>query len=291
MNQLFKNLGYAGLMASAAMLAPAAANAQLPAALPDKESVAPGEATDVDGTYVVSTINKRITIENGRAYVVDPWTQALIFRVNPGMVTLQNFRKTGPDRYEADDLPMQGKVVFHRQPNGALQGVVNGAFGEHKYVLVPTALATVPGDGAGDGSGGVPPVVEQPRIYRLHVSGSRCSGTDTFRKNYRGTLKVSIVDPSGNRMTSKHRNFAVACTKKGERSQNYSFYGSGPGALTITVPPGSQPFRDMRVLVDNKKGKNFNVNRAHSSRLTNDIKAASSLAVGQPRNDRVEVYG
>ncbi|MBE5075027.1 hypothetical protein IM511_12090 [Erythrobacteraceae bacterium E2-1 Yellow Sea] len=63
-----KNAIFAGLLASSAVLAATPAQAQLP----DVATVAPGEATDADGTYVVSTINKRITIENGRAYVIDP---------------------------------------------------------------------------------------------------------------------------------------------------------------------------------------------------------------------------
>lgn len=282
-----KNAIFAGLLASSAMLAATPAQAQLP----DVATVAPGEATDADGTYVVSTINKRITIENGRAYVIDPWTQLLIFRIQPGMVTLQNFRQTGPDTFEADDLPMMGKVVFTRQPNGTLQGVVQGAFGEAKYALVPTAYASI-GDG-GSGPGDAPPLapVAQDRTYKLHVSGSECIGSDLLRMGYKGVFRVSLIDASGNRVTSNNRNFDVDCTKKGNRSQNYLFYNGGAGSLTITVPASGKTVSDMRVLGENKGGLNFSINRAHSSLLTSSINSAGALSVGQKLDDEVEVYG
>lgn len=285
---------FGAIVGALCLAQPQAAGAQVAASLPDRNAVERGEASSADGTYVVSTINKRITIEEGRGYVVDPWTQALIFRIKPGMVTLRNFRQTGPDKFEADDLPMMGKVVFNRQPNGTLQGVVAGAFGEAKYALVPTEYVSLPGgsadNGAGDGSGGIgaPP---PDRIYRLHVSAAQCTGSNLLRKHYGGVLRIAIKDPNGNRLTSKNRNFAVACTKKGQRSQSYNFYNSGPGALTLTVPANAGNFREMRVLGDNKKQKNFSINRAHSSLLTNSINSPSALGVGQKQDDVVEVYG
>jgi len=112
-NTLRKSILAAMLVASPIAIA-SPAQAQMAAMLPTADSVEPAAATDADGTYMVSTINKRITIDRGRAYVVDPWIHALIFRVERGMVTLQNFRQTGPDEFEADDLPMMGKVKFYR---------------------------------------------------------------------------------------------------------------------------------------------------------------------------------
>ncbi len=219
------------------------AQAQMRALLPMVEEVEQGAATDADGTYVVSTIDKRITIENGRAYVVDPWTHALILKVEPGMVTLQNFRQTGPDRFEADDLPMMGKVVFYRQPNGALQGVVQGAFGEAKYILVPTDYATAPiveDPALGAPPPPPPPVIAQPRVYRLYLSGSGCAGTSLLRKRYIGQMRVRVTDQSGEQVTSKQRNYAVQCKNGGKRTQNFLYYRNGPGALEFTVPPGGE---------------------------------------------------
>jgi len=285
-----KNAIFAGLLASSAMFGATSAQAQLP----DVASVAPGEATDADGTYVVSTINKRITIENGRAYVIDPWTQALIFRIQPGMVTLQNFRQTGPDTFEADDLPMMGKVVFNRQPNGTLQGVVQGAFGEAKYALVPTAYASIGGGtGADTPPGGIAPApaIVRDRIYQLHVSKSRCLGSDLLRKTYGGVFNVRLQDPNGNRVTSKNRNFEVKCTRKGPRNQSYKFYNAGPGALTITVPENGRDVTGMRIGGRNTAGGNVNFDNAHSSLLMRAINQENLLGVGKALNDEVILAG
>lgn len=288
MRKIGSGLAFA-LGASLALSVPQQASAQVPAALPDKESVAVGEATDADGTYVVSTINKRITIDRGRAYVVDPWNTALIFTVKSGMVTLQNFRQTGPDTFEADDLPMMGKVVFNRQPNGTLQGVVQGAMGEAKYALVPTDYAEVP-SGGGPGGDSDARVAEQPRVYKLHVSGSRCEGKQLTRPRFRGVYSISIVDYDGDERRSRDRNFNVQCKDGGDRSQSYRFYDSGPGALTLTVPSDGS-FSNMRVRGENKGGRNFDINRGHSSLLLDAINDGGALAVGQSRTDEVRLAG
>ncbi|SIN68227.1 hypothetical protein SAMN02745824_1794 [Parasphingorhabdus marina DSM 22363] len=246
MKHTWKSTVFAGLFAVGALGGTTAAQAQIPAFLPKVEQVQPGEATDADGTYVVSTINKRITIERGRAYVVDPWNHALVLRVQRGMVTLKNFRQTGPNQFEADDLPMMGKVIFDRQPNGTLQGVVQGAGGEAKYALVPTEYAGAPGIDD-PGLGAPPPAPAKPRIYRLHVSGSNCAGKSLLRKRYRGVVRISVVDREGDVLLSKSRNFSVRCTDKGPRSQNYRYYKDGPGSLTMTIPQGADGFSDLRV--------------------------------------------
>ena len=137
----FKKTIAAATMGLGLMLCAPAAQAQIAAYLPHKDSVAQGPATDVDGTYTVSTIGKRITIENGRAYVVDGWMHAFILEVKPDMVTLRNFRETGPDEYTAEDLPMMGTVVFRREGDGSLAGTVRGPLGQHNYRLIPTEPA------------------------------------------------------------------------------------------------------------------------------------------------------
>ncbi|MEO1487973.1 MAG: hypothetical protein AAFR88_00865 [Pseudomonadota bacterium] len=239
----------ASLLGASALAAPTPASAQIPAFLPSAEEVAPVEASSADGTYIVSTIDKRITIENGRAYVIDGWTHAFVLSVKPGMVTLQNFRQTGPDEFEADDLPMMGKVIFYRQPNGTLQGVVQGAMGEAKYALLPTDYVGL-GDILDPIVGGPPPppiIAEQPRVYRLHVSGSGCDGKALIRKRYRGQVRISVVDREGDKLASNGRNFDVRCTDKGPRKQNFVFYKDGPAALQFAIPPGEDGVTDLRI--------------------------------------------
>ncbi len=302
MRNTFKKSILAAMLVASPIALASPAQAQMAAMLPTADSVEPAAATDADGTYVVSTINKRITIDRGRAYVVDPWTHALIFRVKRGMVTLQNFRQTGPDEFEADDLPMMGKVKFFRQPNGTLQGVVQGAFGEAKYALVPADASTLPiDDGAGPGPGddvpvGAPPPpdpVERDQVYRLHVSAGECEGSQLTRKRFRGQVLIAMTDPDGEKMVSKQRNFDVFCTRNGQRSQNYVYYSQGPGALEITVPPGSGGFSGLQIrgtyrnlaaprsgfiktsnLLDNAFGTGLDVNQS----LRDDIQVAGNKA-------------
>lgn len=303
MQSTLKTLLMAGALATTTAMASAPAHAQIPAFLPAVEEVAPSEATDVDGTYMVSTINKRITIENGRAFVIDPWTHAFILKVQPGMVTLQNFRQTGPNTYEADDLPMMGKVVFNRQPNGTLQGVVQGALGTAKYALVPTEYAGAPvGGGPGGTPGGnpieddpglgAPPPSNEPWVYRLHVSGGQCSGSKFGRLKYNGQVRMTIMDRENDKRESKDRNFRVQCTKKGVRTQSYKFYENGPGAFTLITPPGEVAFSDLRIA-----GKaNGGIGGLYFANDKNDVLSkardkGASVRVGDRFTDKVTVLG
>jgi hypothetical protein len=265
------------------------AQAQMAAMLPTADSVEPAAATDADGTYMVSTLNKRITIDRGRAYVVDPWTHALIFRVERGMVTLQNFRQTGPDQFEADDLPMMGKVVFNRQPNGTLQGVVQGAFGEAKYALVPANYSGGPAPGD-DGDPDEPPLapVERDQVYRIHVSAGECQGTQLLRKRFRGQVQIAMTDPDGERMISKPRNYDVKCTKDGPRRQTYKYYNNGPGAIEITVPPGATGFSNLQIV---GTYANLAAVRSPFAKNASLLDNTGNLNVSQKARDDIQVAG
>ncbi|MDA0663683.1 MAG: hypothetical protein O3B08_12745 [Proteobacteria bacterium] len=122
---------------------------QIPAFLPDKYSVPETEPLPIDGVWMISTIGKRIRIENGRAYAVDPWLHLFILQVKPDMVVLQNFRRSGSaGQFMADDLPLQGPASFQLKPDGNIKVTVQGAFGPVGYDLIrrepafPDALGT-----------------------------------------------------------------------------------------------------------------------------------------------------
>jgi len=180
--------------------------------------------------------------------------------------------------------------------------VVQGAFGEAKYVLIPADISAlpiddgidpVPGD---DGSVGGPPPpepVERDQVYRLHVSAGECEGSSLLRKRFRGQVLIAMTDPDGEQMISKQRNFDVFCTKKGERNQTYKYYNNGAGALEITLPEGSGGLSGLQVrgtyrnlaaprsvfskrsnLLDNAFGAGLDVNQ----RLTDDIQVAGNKA-------------
>ena len=245
MRKIIKSAVLASAIALSQAILAAPAHAQIAAALPMVEEVERGEATDADGTYVVSTINKRITIENGRAYVVDPWTQAILFRVKPGMVTLRNFRQTGPNEFEADDLPMMGKVTFYRQPDGSLEGVVKGAMGEAKYVLVPTEYATVPGTD----SGGIPSEQSEPveewHVYVRQLQCTRKKFDVNFLNGANGEIRIEAAEAFGfpirplqaglPRISAPDKRLGVDCLLGQTKRKTYSYSAAdqSPGLLIL----------------------------------------------------------
>ncbi len=117
-------------------IAGAARIAQVNAFLPDKYSVTETEALPIDGVWMISTIGKKIRIERGRAYAVDPWLHMFVLKVEPDMVVLRNFQRTGAGQYAAEDLPLLGPATFQLQPDCNLSVTVKGALGPASYVLI-----------------------------------------------------------------------------------------------------------------------------------------------------------
>lgn len=118
------------------VIADAAGVPQIPAFLPDKYSVARTEALPIDGVWMISSIRKKIRIEQGRAYAVDSWLHLFVLKVQPDMVVMQNFRRTDAGRYAADDLPLMGPAEFSVNAKGNLDVTVQGMMGTFKYALV-----------------------------------------------------------------------------------------------------------------------------------------------------------
>lgn len=109
---------------------------KIAAFLPDQYSVAKTEALPIDGVWRVNTINKKIRIEQGRAYAMDPWRHMFVLQVNPGMVVLQNFQRTGTGTYSADDLPLLGPATMTLATDGNLDVAVQGKLGPARYRLI-----------------------------------------------------------------------------------------------------------------------------------------------------------
>ncbi|MEQ3747147.1 MAG: hypothetical protein ABNH53_13055 [Henriciella sp.] len=140
--------GCAGMDAIAAgpmgdMAATAAGIPQTGAFLPNKSAVAPGPRMDIDGTYTISTLGKRITIDRGRGYAVDGWTHAFTLKIRPDMVTIRNIMKIDDTTYAGDDLPLLGKSTMKVQPDGSIATVVSGMI-PYRYTLIPTEPRPVP---------------------------------------------------------------------------------------------------------------------------------------------------
>lgn len=135
--------GCAGMDAIAAgpmgdMAATAAGIPQTGAFLPNKSAVAPGPRMDIDGTYTISTLGKRITIDRGRGYAVDGWIHALTLKIRPDMVTMRNIVQIDKTTYAGDDLPLLGKATLKVQPDGSIATVVAGMI-PYRYTLLPVA--------------------------------------------------------------------------------------------------------------------------------------------------------
>ncbi|TVO58840.1 hypothetical protein [Denitromonas halophila] len=114
--------------------------AQMPAALPMKEAVERNTVTSVDGEWRISTLGKRIRIEAGRAYAVDPWLHLGVMQIQPGMVVWQNVRRTAPAQFAGDDLPLQGAFSASLNTSGQMDVAVQGALGPVRYQLIPVDI-------------------------------------------------------------------------------------------------------------------------------------------------------
>lgn len=104
--------------------------------LPNQYDVAKTEPLPIDGVWRVNTINKKIRIEQGRAYAIDPWRHLFVLQISPGMVVMQDFRRTGAGVYAAEDLPLLGPATLTLNREGHLDVAVQGKLGPVRYQLI-----------------------------------------------------------------------------------------------------------------------------------------------------------
>jgi len=113
---------------------------QVPAFLPFVTDVPMTQKLPIDGEWVISTIRKRIRIEGGRAYALDPWVHLFVLKVEPLMVVLKDMQRTGPGQYTGQDLPLLGAFTASIAPDGSLSVSVAGAMGAARYSLIALRL-------------------------------------------------------------------------------------------------------------------------------------------------------
>jgi len=139
--------------------------------LPNQYDVARTEPLPIDGVWRVNTINKKIRIEQGRAYAIDSWRHLFVLQISPGMVVMQDFRRTGAGVYMAEDLPLLGPATLTLNREGHLDVAVQGKLGPARYQLIrldaqyPDALShelTAMAGGAAPPSFAPPPVAPLP---------------------------------------------------------------------------------------------------------------------------------
>lgn len=112
----------------------------IPAILPHKHSVAPGAVLPIDGIWTVSTIDKRIRIERGRAYAVDSWRHLVIMSIRRDMVVLRDFERIEAGVYTAEDLPLIGRATMRLIAANTLAVRVDAAVGPISYNLIRRAV-------------------------------------------------------------------------------------------------------------------------------------------------------
>ncbi|MEM7689371.1 MAG: caspase family protein [Pseudomonadota bacterium] len=96
----------------------------LGAALPDRYAVDYGEPLPIDGIWRISTNDKRLRIERGRAFAVDGWNHVLLFKVKPDQVTMTNLREEEAGRYLGRDILLNGDAVLTLREDGDLDVTV-----------------------------------------------------------------------------------------------------------------------------------------------------------------------
>ena len=106
--------------------------------LPTANEVKLGKRMRIDGEYRISTLNKRVLIERGRAVVLEGWKHMLFWDVEPGMVVIRNIRHVGNGQFTGRDLPL--KADWRAQYNKgkrSLSVVTTGPAGTQRYELIP----------------------------------------------------------------------------------------------------------------------------------------------------------
>ncbi|MEO0419711.1 MAG: caspase family protein [Pseudomonadota bacterium] len=92
----------------------------LGAALPNRYAVDLGEPLPIDGIWRISTNDKRLRIERGRAFAVDGWNHAVVFKVKPEQVTMVNVREAEPGRWLGRDILLNGDAEMTLRKDGNL---------------------------------------------------------------------------------------------------------------------------------------------------------------------------
>lgn len=109
--------------------------------LPMMTDVPATDAMPIDGEWMIPLIRKRIRIDSGRAYAVDPWVHLFVLKVEPMMVVLSDLQRTGPGQYSGKDLPLMGDFTATLGQDGVLNVSVAGALGPVNYKLMPVSIS------------------------------------------------------------------------------------------------------------------------------------------------------
>ena len=132
-------LGLMLICATAGAVAQPGQIPQIAAFLPMMTAVPATQAQPIDGIWTISSLGKRIRIEGGRAYAVDPWVHMFVLKIQPGMVVIKDIRSTSPGSFSGSDLPLMGTWNARIGVGGALDVQVASMI-PARYQLMPMQL-------------------------------------------------------------------------------------------------------------------------------------------------------
>jgi hypothetical protein len=128
-------VGIAGAVAAQTQQIP-----QIGALLPSIVEVPAGDPLVIDGLWKISSIDKLIRIDRGRAYAIDGWVHLFVLKIQPGMVVLRHLKETGEGAFTGEDLPLAGALEAKLTGDRLLDVKVAGKLGPARYQLIPQQL-------------------------------------------------------------------------------------------------------------------------------------------------------
>ncbi len=136
---------------------------QIPAFLPMANTVPTTSPLPIDGEWMITSIGKRVRVQAGRAYALDPWVHLFVLQIQPMMVVLKDLRETGAGEYAGSDLPLMGPWQAQLAADGTLNVSVQTAVGPARYAMMPVRMDDQAAfDRARQGEASVPPVAVAP---------------------------------------------------------------------------------------------------------------------------------
>lgn len=113
---------------------------KIPAFLPNIAQVPASQPMPIDGTWIITSIGKKVRIDAGRVYAVDGWLHMFVLDIQPGMVVQKNIMPTGPGRYRGEDLPLMGSFTANVQADRSLRYTVSTLMGPMSFTAMPVQL-------------------------------------------------------------------------------------------------------------------------------------------------------
>jgi len=121
------------------------------AGLPTANEVRPSKALKLDGEYRISTLNKRILVDRGRAIALEGWKHLFLWDIEPGMVVIRDINYAGNGLYTGQDLPLKGAWEARlNDHDNSFSAVVTTSLGPVRYELIPVGATDTEEEAGGE---------------------------------------------------------------------------------------------------------------------------------------------